>query len=258
LQIEVCGLTVNYESCGEGRDVIVLHGWGASIAAVKPIVNKLSNNFKVYALDLPGFGRSQLPGEVWGTPEYAGLVKAFIEKLNIEKPIIIGHSFGGKIAIYLTGKLGVEAQKMILIDSAGIKKKRTLTYYYRVYTFKLLKLIVKTLFSPARAEQMIENARKRHGSTDYKNAAGLLRQIMVKIVNEDLRNYLPQIKAPTLLIWGENDGDTPVADGRIMEKLIPDAGLVVLSRAGHFSYLDKEYEFNVIIQNFLKPEMESK
>lgn len=258
MQIEVCGLSVNYESSGEGRDVIVLHGWGANIAAVKPIVNKLSNFFKVYALDLPGFGKSQLPGEIWGTPEYAGLVKEFMDKLNIQNAIIIGHSFGGKISIYLTGKLGVEAQKIILIDSAGIKKKRTLRYYYRVYTFKLMKFIVNTLFSKERAEQIIENARKQHGSTDYRNAAGLLRQIMVKIVNEDLRNYLPHIQAPTLLIWGENDGDTPVADGRIMEKLIPDAGLVVLSKAGHFSYLDKEYEFKVIMENFLKPEMESK
>lgn len=103
---------------------------------------------------------------------------------------------------------------------------------------------------------MIEKARLRYGSTDYQNAPGILKAILVRVINEDLKCYLPGIKAPTLLIWGENDFETPLADGKLMEKLIPDAGLVILKHAGHYSYLDRQYEFNLIVRNFLRPDTE--
>jgi len=252
LYIELCGLKVQYEIMGEGKEIILLHGWFANIKTYASIIKQLSNNFKVIALDLPGFGSSQEPQSVWGTAEYAGLVKEFLDKFNIRRPILMGHSFGGRVIIYLTGRLNVAAQKIVLIDSAGIKPKRSLKYYYRVYTFKLVKNAAKLLLPGAKAEEMITKARSRHGSTDYKNAPGIMRSILVKTVNEDMRKYMPEMKAPTLLIWGENDTDTPVSDGKLMEKLIPDAGLVVLKNAGHFSFLDKLYEFNIIVDHFLR------
>lgn len=251
MYIEVCGLKINYETLGEGKVVLILHGWGASITSVKPIINKLSDRFKVIAIDLPGFGESELPHEVWGTKEYAKLVEEFMNKLSIENPIVIGHSFGGRVLIYLTGMMKVGVEKIILIDSAGIKKKKSLKNYIKIYTFKFIKVIVNLVFSKSRAEKVIEKARKKFGSADYKNSSGLLRQIMVRVINEDLRCYLPQIKASTLLIWGENDHDTPISDGKTMEKMIPDAGLVTLKNAGHFSYLDRPYEFNLILEYYL-------
>lgn len=252
LYIELNGLKVHYEICGEGKEVLVLHGWGANIKTCASITNQLSNHFKVIALDFPGFGESQEPQSVWGTAEYAELVRQFLDALGIRRPVLIGHSFGGRVIIYLAGRLKVQAQKIVLIDSAGIRPKRSLSYYYRVYTFKLMKNTVKLLFSKERSEEIIAKARSKHGSTDYKNAPGIMRSVLVKTVNEDLRKYLPEIDAPVLLIWGENDADTPASDGKLMEKLIRDAGLVVLKNAGHFSYLDKAYEFNIIVDHFLR------
>lgn len=252
MYIELSGLKVHYEIVGEGKEVLVLHGWGANIRTCASITNQLSKNFKVIALDFPGFGESQEPKSVWGTAEYAQLVRQFLDTLGIRMPILIGHSFGGRVITYLAGKLKVQAHKIILIDSAGVRPKRSLSYYYRVYSFKLMKNTVKLLFSKEKSEEIIAKARSRHGSTDYKNAPGVMRSVLVKTVNEDLRQYLPGISAPVLLIWGENDTDTPVSDGKLMEKLIPDAGLVVLKNAGHFSYLDNAYEFNIIMDHFLR------
>ncbi len=255
MYINLCGLQINYETYGEGKELILLHGWGANIQSLNPIILELSTSFKVIALDFPGFGKSQTPKTVWGISDYARLVKELIDRLSIDKPIILGHSFGGRVIIYLTGKFKVSAHKLILVDSAGIKPKRSIKYYYKVFMFKTFKNIVKLIFPKDKAEKIIENSKKKHGSSDYKNASGILRQIMVKTVNEDLMKYMPKIGAPTLLIWGENDTATPVSDGKIMEKLIPDAGLVVLKNAGHFSYLEKSYEFNLIVKNFLREDI---
>lgn len=252
MYIELCGLKINYEIYGEGKELILLHGWGTNIQTYASITKQLSKSFRVIALDFPGFGGSQTPPSAWSTADYAVLVKEFTDALCIRKPIFIGHSFGGRVIIYLTGKLKVQAQKIVLIGSAGIKPKRSLKYYYRVYTFKMVKNITRLLLPTAKSDEIIAKARSRHGSTDYKSAPGIMREIMVKSVNEDLRQYLPEIDAPTLLVWGENDTDTPVYDGKLMEKLIPDAGLVVLKNAGHYSFLDKFYEFNIIVDHFLR------
>ncbi len=109
-------------------------------------------------------------------------------------------------------------------------------------------------FNKQKSNFILEKYRKKSGSNDYQNAKGIMRQILVKVVNEDLSRKMPKIKAPTLLIWGENDTITPVKYGEIMERLIPNAGLVILKNAGHYSFLDKRYEFNIILNNFLEKE----
>lgn len=255
LLIDICGLKINYEEYGKGKEVILLHGWGANIDSFAPVSRFLSNNFRVIAIDLPGFGKSEMTDKALNIADYANFVSEFIKKMSIQKPILIGHSNGGRIIIYLTAKKLVAAHKIILIDSAGIKPKRKLKYYLKVYLFKTIKKFLQLPIFGKRSDELIERARSKFGSTDYKNASGVLRQTMVKLVNEDLRGLLPEIKASTLLIWGENDTATPVSDGKLMEKLIPDAGLVVLKNAGHFSYLDKQNEFNTIISSFLKEDM---
>jgi len=252
LFIELCGLKIHYEVYGSGKEIVLLHGWGANIQSLSPVISGLSPCFKVYALDFPGCGKSQMPDRVWDISDYSQLVMEFLNKLSIENPILLGHSHGGRVIIHLTGERKLKAHKLILVDSAGIKPKRTVKYYYKVYTFKLFKNIVKLIFPREKAEKIIENAKSKKGSEDYRNSPGVLRDTMVKLVNTDLKHLLPNITAPTLLIWGENDTATPLEDAKIMERLIPDAGLVVLKNAAHFSYLDKPYEFNLIVNNFLR------
>lgn len=249
------GLKINYKVSGSGRPVVVLHGWGARMETVEPIHRHLEKFFTVYSLDMPGFGGSDEPPHAWGSDDYKDTVNRFLDSLAIENPILIGHSYGGKVSIRLAAERRVN--KLILVDSAGIRPTRTAGYYLRVYSYKAAKAVlrlpvVKQLFADT-AEQF----KNRMGSEDYRNASGVMRQTLVRSVNEDVRELLPLIKAPTLLVWGENDTATPVSDGRLMEKLIPDAGLVVFKNAGHFSYLDNLNDFLIVISEFLKKDMEA-
>lgn len=252
MEIKINGLSINYICEGEGKNILLLHGWGCSVETVMPIFNHLKDRFKVYAVDMPGFGKSQEPESVWGTEEFAKVVKGFIDKMNIEKVTLIGHSHGGRVSIFLGNEYPNLIDKIILIDSAGLIPKRHAKYYVKVYTFKTLKKLYNTLYFWSDKEERMEKFYKRFGSTDYKNAGGIMRKILVKLVNENLKPYLKGINAPTLLIWGKNDMDTPVYMGEIMEKEITDSGLIVLDDAGHYSYLDQFQRFKIIIDNFLE------
>lgn len=252
--INIDGLNINYETKGEGEVVFLLHGWGGEIDSFKPVFDCLSKKFKVYAIDFPGFGKSQLPSDVWGVEEYADNLYKIFESLNVEKASIIAHSFGGRVSIIFSNKYPDKVNKMILVDSGGLIKKRSLKYYYKVYSFKILKKIYLAFVSKEKHQEVLEKFYKKFGSQDFKNADGNLRKIFTKVVNQNLKEYLKNIKASTLLIWGENDKDTPVSFGKIMEKEIPDAGLIVFKNAGHFSYLDKLNDFCAIATNFLENE----
>lgn len=250
--IDINGLKINYEVAGTGNNVVLLHGWGANIKSFEPVHQNLQQWFTTYSIDLPGFGKSDQPPCPWGVKEYAAAIDNFFSTLNINQPIIIGHSFGGRIAIYLAAQNNV--QKMILVDSAGIKPKRSLKYFLKVYTYKAFKNLLKLPGLNRNKDELLNNLKKKFGSADYQNVSGVMQQTLIKVVNEDLRHLMPQIKASTLLIWGEKDTATPVSDGQLMEKLIPDAGLVILKNVGHFSYLEKLGDFLAIINNFLDKE----
>jgi pimeloyl-ACP methyl ester carboxylesterase len=253
LFLNINNLNINYHVSGKGKNVILLHGWGTKISFFESVHQHLEKYFRVYSIDFPGFGQSDPPDEPWGTEEYTQVLRQFLNDLKIDNPILFGHSFGGKVAIHLA--VTEKVNKIILIDSAGIKAKRGFQYYLKVYSYKLSKKIAHLPFVKNYAASLVEVFKKKAGSEDYQNASGVMRATLVKVVNEDFRHLLPKIQVPTLLVWGENDEATPVSDGQLMEKLIPDAGLVILKNAGHFSYLEKRDEFLIIITNFLKNDM---
>ena len=252
----LCGITLQYNVVGDGYPVILMHGWGCNHTTVASIERLLSPDFKVYNLDFPGFGGSSIPPEVWGVEEYTRLLEAFVKAEGIESPILIGHSFGGRVSILFASRNATH--KVILVDAAGVKPRRPLKYYIKVYSFKLWKRLLPLFVGRERAEETIEAYRRKSGSADYNALTGIMRNIMVKVVNEDLKAVMPHIQCPVLLIWGKNDTATPLRDARIMEKLIPDAGLVAFDDAGHYSFLDKPYEFNAVVRNFLQNDITKK
>jgi pimeloyl-ACP methyl ester carboxylesterase len=248
--LDVLGLRTRYVVRGSGPTVLVLHGWGASIEAVQPILAGLSSVAGVYALDLPGFGESDLPPEPWGVERYQEFVAAFMDALAIDAPTVVGHSNGGRIAIRMAATEPSRLSRLVLVDSAGIRPKRTLRWYRRVGMAKVGKYAARFLGAPG--ERLRAVLVGRAASADYA-AAGPLRPTLVKLVNTDLRSFMPSIAAPTLLVWGSEDLDTPLADAREMERLIPNAGLVVLEGAGHYSYLDQPARFARIVSHFVAP-----
>lgn len=248
--ILINGLNFHFRVSGEGKSIVLMHGWGCNLQTFQRLEEHLAQYFKVYNIDFPGFGKSQEPPIAWGTAEYEANFKAFLNALAIENPILVGHSFGGRIAIRTAKDTPIH--KMILIGSAGIKPTRTLEYYFKVYSFKTLRFftelpLIYTLFG----KKMIEERRKKAGSSDYQQASEVMRGTLSKVVNEDLRHFMPNIKASTLLIYGENDTATPVKDAQIIENMIPDAGLVVLKNAGHYVFLDQMAQVHAITDHFL-------
>lgn len=236
--VKLGNLTVHYKVAGSGAAILLLHGWGSDTNYFAKLQQYLSHRFTVYAMDLPGFGLSTQPEEVWGGNEYANLVVQFINATKILTPILIGHSFGGKIVINVVANNLVNAKKIVLISSAGVKLPRSFKTVLRIYCFKLIKSLVNLPIIKDILGARFELYRKKFGSTDYRNASGLMRKILVNSVNEDITALLPRIKVPALLIWGDKDDSTPLKAGQIMQQLIPQCELQVFSGSGHFLLLD--------------------
>lgn len=235
---------------GEGEPVLLLHGWGCTHTVFAPLQQLLSQKYKVYNFDFPGFGDSQEPATVWGTQEYTAMLESFVADNGIEAPSLVGHSFGGRISIIYASRNKVE--RLVLVDAAGIKPKRPFKYYYKVYSFKLVKWLCNTFLPRETARQIIDSRRKGAGSGDYNNASPMMRAVLSKVVNEDLTPLLQKIVAPTLLFWGNLDTATPLSDAKTMERLIPDAGLVVAHGTGHFSFVENAGLFASVMKNFFK------
>lgn len=252
MQTKVKDWKINYEVLGEGNPIILLHGWLTTLETMRPLANNLSQNFKVYLVDVVGFGKSDIPEHPLKSDDFGEFLKIFMENLKIDNPILIGHSNGGRIIINAVGRGIIKAKKIVLIDSAGLKPKRKIWYYLKVAFFKTGKFILNLLPNTTNIKKFKEKLRSKVGSSDYKASNPVLKETMKIILNEDLSHLLPKISVPTLLIWGSLDTATPITDARKMEKLIPDCGLVEYQGGSHFSYLENLNNCNLVLNEFLK------
>ncbi len=250
----VDGLNIEYIDQGKGDVVLLLHGWNAPASTYRLIIDHLSTRFRVIAPNAPGCGGSDEPPKPWVVDDFVDFTIRFAEQLGIRKATLMGHSFGGRTIIKLMNRKErpFEVDKIVLLDAAGIKPKRTLSYYIKVYSYKAMKWVlslppVKALFPNA-----LENAKKKRGSADYRQASDVMRRTMTLCINEDLTPLLCGVDVSTLLIWGENDTATPLRDAKIMEENIPDAGLVVLEGAGHFAFAERWGQCSRVLDVFLK------
>ncbi len=250
--IEIRGLRLHYTDNGTGpRTIIMMHGWGCNHTTLASVERTaLEAGWRVVNVDFPGFGQSQEPSEVWGVEEYTQVIEQLVERLGLEHPSLLGHSFGGRVGILYASRHD-DVDKLILVDAAGIKPKRTFAYYRKVYTFKAMKWLMYLALGKKEAEKRLDARRSKAGSSDYAQASPMMRRILSKVVNEDLTARLSLIKAPTLLVWGTEDTATPLSDARKMESLIPDAGLVAFDGCGHYSFLDNPVGFKAVLKSFL-------
>lgn len=241
MKVEIDGQQLHYEEFGSGPNVLLLHGWGARIESWGAVPHLLSAKYRVIALDFPGFGQSPAPAEPWTVDRYTDCTLALMEHLHIQKTHIICHSFGGRVSIKFYNKRPDLVDKMVFTDAAGILPKRGMDYYRKVYSYKLGKKLagndaVKKMLKGVGVD--VEKKIQSAGSSDYRQLPESMRKTFVHVVNEDLTPLLENIHCPTLLVWGENDQDTPLYMAKIMEEKIKDSGLVIFPGSGHFSYLD--------------------
>lgn len=249
--INLLNTNIKYIEVGEGSPVVILHGWGANIESVMPIVNSIPKGHKVYAYDAPGFGDSDDPKEALSTWDYSKYLEEFLKKKNIKKAVFIGHSFGGKTLSVFAAEHKESVEKLILVDASGVIAKRTFSYYFKVYTFKFLRFLYTKLFFWNNNTEGIKKFYEKFGSDDYQASDGIMRKTFVKVVNESTVECFKDIEAETLLVWGENDDATPLYMAKVFESGIKNSGLVVLKNAGHYSYIDDYGTFTAVINSFL-------
>jgi len=245
-RILINGIDTSYEVSGaiwESKTLVFLHGWGQNMNSFRDIFTLCKkNNIPYITLDLPGFGGTSRPKETWGVRDYASFVKVFLEKVGISEPIIIGHSFGGRIAISLWGENKNLLSGIVLIGSAGIQPIISLC---RV----IISNIVRPILAIVYMQKVRSFLRKKFGSVDYLNA-GNMTDIFRKIISEDLQSVLSRISIETLLIWGEKDTETPVLDGKIMEREIQNSKLITFPEWTHFVFQEFSEETFEYIQKF--------
>jgi len=234
---KIKNIDINYVQYGKGDDVVLLHGWGQNLQMMDPLGKNILGK-RITILDLPGFGCSENPDFAYTIDDYTSLLHEFLKELEIKNPILIGHSFGGRISISYASKYPV--RKLVLFGSPFIKREAD------TLKVKILKKLKKIKILNHLAEYM-----KGHmGSSDYRNAKGVMREVLVNVVNSDLTECAKKITAPTLLIWGNNDEAVPVAEAKELEKLILDSALIVLNGT-HYCYLENLNHIKVILENFI-------
>ena len=257
MRLTAKGIEIHYEQRGEtGKpEVLLLHGWGCTVQHFEPIANDLSRDYHVTLIDFPAHGQSQRPPEPWGVKEFSECTLEVIRKLGIAPCDVIAHSFGCRVTLYLASHWPETVKRLVITGGAGIRKPETDEQRRRREAFqrkkKLLQGLAKVPGIGGAAEKSLEALRNKYGSADYKALDEEMRKTFVMVINEDLRPLLPQIKASTLLIWGEKDQDTPLWMGQIMEKEIPDAGLVIFENDDHFAYLRQWPRFVAVVRAFL-------
>jgi pimeloyl-ACP methyl ester carboxylesterase len=245
--VEAGGHKTRVLEAGSGPGVVVLHGWGGRIESMAPAIQCLAGAFHVVALDLPGFGEAAHPRGGWGTPDYAAYVRDVLAELGIATAFFVGHSFGAKISLYLAATHPGLVEKLVVVGSPGLRTPPSLSARVKRLASRGAR-VAGYLGPPGRAVRSA--VYERVASQDYRDA-GPMRPVLVKVVNEDLSGLLRRVASPTLLVWGTRDDAVPVAHARRMERLIPDAGLVLFEGAGHFAYLDEPQRFCHIVRHFL-------
>lgn len=248
MYVNLDGQKLYYEQAGTGRPLLLLHGWGVSGEIFKPLFFRLAQSRQVRAVDFPGWGLSQAPPSDWGTPEYAALVKAFLDSWDCGPVDILAHSFGARVAIRLSHGNAGSVKKLILTGAAGIRTEKRIPPGKR-----FLQNVAKTAGKLGCPGGWLKTKIYGFiGSADYASA-GELRPVFVRVVNENLEPLLPKIFCETLLIWGEKDTATPLEDGRKIKAGLPNSRLEIIKDAGHYAFIDAPEQFCALVETFLQP-----
>jgi len=250
---EIGGITVNYKSAGSGRPILILHGWGSSSFSWTEIQKLLiEEHFQIIVPDLPGFGETPAPSNVWGVEEYAEFVKQFMEKLGMENYVVVGHSFGGQVAIQFAATHPEKIDKLVLVAAAGVRRtpgfaKKLVGAVAKIVSFLLYLIPFRELRVNARSFLYMAIRRR-----DYVRTQGIMRDVFKKVITQDLTAKFSKIQAPTLIVWGDKDEMTPVQDAYLMDELIPNSKLEIVEGGKHALNLQQPEKLSEIMFRFLQ------
>lgn len=224
-KINIKGLSIYYKILGEGKPLLILHGWGSKSDRWQTTAKLLSGRgFQVIIPDLPGFGQSDDPNGIWDFDNYSNFVNDFINSLELRKLSLLGHSFGGSIAIKYTTEHPEKIDKLYLVGAAAIREKSLKK--------KIVYIIAKT-FGFLSFVPFLKKIFYRIIKTDYPHAQGIMRKVYLKVINKDLSSLLDNVSIPTVIIWGEKDPVTPLRHAYLINSKIKDSKLEIVPKIGH-------------------------
>ena len=238
MTISIKNKNINYIQYGSGEDIVLLHGWGQNIEMMKPLGDCFLNK-RITIIDFPGFGSSEELTKAYTIYDYVEILEELLEKLEIKNPIIMGHSFGGRVAIVYASRNNVE--KLVLFGAPCI----------RTYKKSMKEEMLKKAKKLPGMNKIGEFAKKYIGSPDYRNATPIMRETLVNVVNENLEEYAKRITCPTLLIWGTMDDQAPIEDAEKLEAILKDGALIKLEGYTHYAYLEALQQVSNILHNFI-------
>lgn len=242
-------LTTYYYSEGKGKPLVFLHGWGSNSTFWFKAIDKIVGaGYRLYFLDMPGFGKTEMPQDAFTTQKYAEFVTAFIDKLGIDDYVLIGHSFGGKVAVKIASThTDSRLSGLVLVDASGLPHTSVLTKLKAKAAHTL-----RPLFTPRIMQSARNKLLRFFGSDDYV-AVPQLRQTFINIIQEHITFDLPKIKSPTLIVWGAEDDNeySPPEDAHIFHKHIHNSQLCMIDGAKHYSFMDKPVDFQKVIIEFV-------
>lgn len=247
-QVVVDGLMTNYVSVGKGKTVVMLHGWGDTSSTFAGLTAELSKKYKVIAVDLPGFGKTQAPGQAWTLDDYAAFVGTFLNKISVKPYTLVGHSNGGAIAIRALSSHVISTDRLVLLASAGIRGQ----YNGRN---KVLRMVAKT--GKLLTKPLPRSVQKRLRTKMYQTVgsdmlvAEHLQETFKNIVSDDVRAEAASIQVKTLLVYGNNDSATPPSYGHMLKDQLPHGTLHIIKDAGHFVHHDSQLQVTDYIMEFL-------
>ncbi|MDR1032581.1 MAG: alpha/beta hydrolase [Candidatus Nomurabacteria bacterium] len=244
MKVVVDGLMTNYTDVGQGPVLLILHGWGSSAGMWQRFADYLAKDYRIIALDLPGFGATDEPKTAWKIEDYADFVKKFLTKVTTKQLRgILGHSFGGRVVVDMLDSGWKGADKVIFMDSAGVRHRESRSWRT---------LAAHRLFGWARKIKPVREFAVQHfGSDDYRAATPMMREMLKLAVSEDKSVQIARIRAEVLVIWGANDITTPLTDLEVFRK-IKDAQIEVLKGVGHSAYLEKPEQISQLVRGFLR------
>lgn len=230
---------IRYENKNK-KTIIFLHGWGQNIEMMQSLANPFKEEFDILIVDLPGHGKSEEPKTVYTVYDYVDCLKKLIDSLKIINPILVGHSFGGKVSLLYASKYDVS--KIVLLASP---------YKKEITKLSLKVKVLKNLKKIPGLNNLEEFAKKHIGSADYKNASPNMRKILVETVNLDITEEVKKIKCPALIIWGTLDEAVDVSEAYELESLIKDSGVVIYENCTHYAYLERLGQTINVLKSFL-------
>ncbi len=230
------GLNINYKIAGQGPAILILHGWGSDSGKWKEVGELLEKRgYQAIIPDLPGFGRSSEPRRVWNLGDYCRFVEEFIGYFNLEKFSLLGHSFGGALAVKCSLKFPERIDRLFLVGAACFREKTARKKIFYIIA-KILKIIS---FLPGYQYMRKGFYRFIVGRSDYPYLAGIMRDVYLEIIKEDVSPLLPLVRLPTIIIWGELDRFTPLKYAYLIKEKIKNSELIVFNGIGHSPQLEE-------------------